>query len=657
MELTQDLPHKNISIAVRAVAGISIYLLSFLIGHLAVYDRILPHGRCYVYLILFMLSYGISSLISRKFRKAEKSKVVDSFYPYFISFFLMLGFVPLVFYRFDPDEKLKLLILLSIFVAFTLELIFKAWESGFSFKMKAAAVPKISLKVFTIELLLFSSIAGYLLLVELNPITSPSKHLVLGGSIYLSWFISAMFGHQFISTIRGVNYWRYIWQNIKSAVLFGALIFFILFILELSSLEDELILKALIAYLIISSFVFTMYYITQKPKATDEVNLKLLRANLYPEAIPDYLIIKPDRKYKIQMQIHPATLSEKLKKVFLVKTPGVYEFLEAGIDIANLDLSSSVVLRTNDSYNIEILPDGYLCFFLNLHEINDMRRLNNYFIEVNTKLINGGVFVGRLEPTKFRYKRFQSKYPFYLAHVFYFIDFIWRRVTPKLPVVKKIYFILTKGKNRAISMAEGLGRLYYCGFEILSTADIEHFIYFIAKKTAPPLKDENPSYGPFIKMKRIGKNGKVIYVYKLRTMHPYSEYLQKYLYEKYNLKEGGKINNDFRITVWGKIFRRLWIDELPMLLNWIKRDLKIVGVRPLSPHYLSLYPADLKERRFKYKPGLVPPFYAHLPKTFEEIIQSERVYLDEYEKNPFVTDIKYFFKSWYNIIVNNARSG
>ena len=41
--------------------------------------------------------------------------------------------------------------------------------------------------------------------------------------------------------------------------------------------------------------------------------------------------------------------------------------------------------------------------------------------------------------------------------------------------------------------------------------------------------DNNPTYGPFIKLNRVGKNGKIIKVYKLRTMHPYSEYLQKFV--------------------------------------------------------------------------------------------------------------------------------
>ena len=67
--------------------------------------------------------------------------------------------------------------------------------------------------------------------------------------------------------------------------------------------------------------------------------------------------------------------------------------------------------------------------------------------------------------------------------------------------------------------------------------------------------------------KKVGKDGVIINVYKFRTMHPYSEYLQSYIYEQNKLQEGGKFANDFRVTTLGKCMRKLWIDELPMFIN------------------------------------------------------------------------------------------
>ena len=93
-----------------------------------------------------------------------------------------------------------------------------------------------------------------------------------------------------------------------------------------------------------------------------------------------------------------------------------------------------------------------------------------------------------------------------------------------------------------------------------------------------------------------------------------------------------------------------------MILNVLKGEMKIVGVRPLSTHYFSLYSKKMKNMRIKSKPGLIPPFYFDMPKTFEEIMISEEKYLKSYFKNPLKTDIKYFFGAVKNILFRGARS-
>jgi lipopolysaccharide/colanic/teichoic acid biosynthesis glycosyltransferase len=138
-------------------------------------------------------------------------------------------------------------------------------------------------------------------------------------------------------------------------------------------------------------------------------------------------------------------------------------------------------------------------------------------------------------------------------------------------------------------------------------------------------------------------------------MYPYSEFIQGDIYEKYHLDKSGKMKGDYRITSWGKIFRKYFIDEIPQLYNWLKGDINLVGVRALSEHYFGLYPTDLQRKRVTFKPGLVPPYYADLPKSFDEIIESERRYLIQKEKSPINTDLKYFSKAIRNILFG-ARS-
>lgn len=93
------------------------------------------------------------------------------------------------------------------------------------------------------------------------------------------------------------------------------------------------------------------------------------------------------------------------------------------------------------------------------------------------------------------------------------------------------------------------------------------------------------------KHKRIGINGKAIYVYKFRTMVPNA------------MKIGPESTSigDSRITKIGKKLRKYSIDELPQLLNILKGDMSLIGPRPMA------YKKTLMEKeriKLKVRPGL-----------------------------------------------------
>jgi lipopolysaccharide/colanic/teichoic acid biosynthesis glycosyltransferase len=291
-----------------------------------------------------------------------------------------------------------------------------------------------------------------------------------------------------------------------------------------------------------------------------------------------------------------------------------------------------------------------------LQKVNNSRWVNKYFRAVNARLAPGGTFVGCVEVNSQRKRRFLQKYPAPFGRPLYYLDCLAHRIWPKLPLLRKPYFALTRGHNRPISVAEVLGRLVSCGFEILEHREIGTLTYFAVRKVREAAVVYAPTYGPMCTLKRIGRGEAPFKVYKLRTMHPYAEFLQDYVYKLNNLDEGGKFRNDFRVPNWGKVLRRLWLDELPMFFNVLKGEMKLVGVRPLSLHYFSLYPPELQELRKRHTPGLLPPFYADLPKAFEEIVESEMRYLKAYEKAPLRTDIRYFCVGVWNILIKRARS-
>jgi len=346
------------------------------------------------------------------------------------------------------------------------------------------------------------------------------------------------------------------------------------------------------------------------------------------------------------------TVQKREEALFVEINREVYNFV---FQHANIASPKTLIINTTSRFNITSQL-GQFDAVVNLKRINDIRYLNKFFETANRQLPKGGIFIACVETKNQRKERILNKFIPPFNFVYYFFDFILKRVFPKFAITKKIYFFLTRGNNRVLTKAETFGRLYSCGFNIVAEKEIDKYLYFVAVKNNEPLYPSDPTYGPFIKLNRVGCNNKPIKVYKLRTMHPYAEYLQEYMYLHGGLKEGGKFKDDFRVSTIGKFLRCLWLDELPMLINLLRGDMKIVGVRPLSNHYFGLYSKELQEKRTQFKPGLIPPFYADNPKTLEEIQDSEMRYLLAYQKYPFRTDIKYFFISVYNIVFRKLRS-
>ena len=114
------------------------------------------------------------------------------------------------------------------------------------------------------------------------------------------------------------------------------------------------------------------------------------------------------------------------------------------------------------------------------------------------------------------------------------------------------------------------------------------------------------SKGPvFFKHTRIGKNGKIIKLYKFRSMVINAEELIKSFTPEQmrEYKENYKLTNDPRITKVGKFLRKTSLDELPQLINIINGDLSIIGPRPVVADELEKYGVN-KDKFLSVTPGL-----------------------------------------------------
>jgi hypothetical protein len=293
---------------------------------------------------------------------------------------------------------------------------------------------------------------------------------------------------------------------------------------------------------------------------------------------------------------------------------------------------------------------------INLEKVNTHKDINQWFRAINKLLPEKGFYAGCVETYDNRKQKMVVRYGKTLAKVVCFADFLFNRVLPRLKYTKGLYSFLTKNKYKALSLAETLGRFVYCGFEIINYKEINGLKYFIVRKSCEPKNTSNISEALIFPMNRVGKHGKIIKVYKFRTMHPYSEFLQDFIVKRNGYNHLGKPANDFRLTAWGKVFRKLWLDEIPQFINVIKGELGLVGVRPLSQVRFNQFPEDLKEERIKHKPGLIPPYVSLCMPDSIENIEAERIYLREMRYDPYFNNVKYFLMAVYNILTNKIRS-
>lgn len=110
------------------------------------------------------------------------------------------------------------------------------------------------------------------------------------------------------------------------------------------------------------------------------------------------------------------------------------------------------------------------------------------------------------------------------------------------------------------------------------------------------IKLEKPS-GPIFAdtPPRVGKNGKLFYTFKFRSMIPNAvQYLQDHpeLLEEYK-KSSFKLHNDPRVTKIGRFIRKYSLDEVPQFINVLKGEMSVIGPRPY-------YADELEDQQKKY---------------------------------------------------------
>lgn len=160
--------------------------------------------------------------------------------------------------------------------------------------------------------------------------------------------------------------------------------------------------------------------------------------------------------------------------------------------------------------------------------------------------------------------------------------------------------------------------------------------------------------GAFYKQERVGKNGKLFYLLKFRTMRPNADREGK-------LTVGAKDN---RITKSGYFLRRFKLDEFPQFINVLKGEMSIVGPRPEVQEYVNYYTAE-QRKVLQVKPGITDNAsleYFEENRILGEAADPQKTYIEEimpkkleinqkYLANPTLTeDLKIIFRTAKRIL-------
>ncbi len=150
----------------------------------------------------------------------------------------------------------------------------------------------------------------------------------------------------------------------------------------------------------------------------------------------------------------------------------------------------------------------------------------------------------------------------------------------------------------------------------------------------------------FYFQERVGLNKKIFKIIKFRTMTEIKNTNFKYVDTSMDLQ---------RITLLGKFLRSTSLDEIPEILNVIKREMSLVGPRPLLKEYLELY-SKKQLKRHNVLPGItgLAQIRGRNTISWEKRFNLDLIYI---EKQSIFFDFKIIIVTLFHIIVKkNMRS-
>lgn len=160
--------------------------------------------------------------------------------------------------------------------------------------------------------------------------------------------------------------------------------------------------------------------------------------------------------------------------------------------------------------------------------------------------------------------------------------------------------------EKEVAAADGLAyRFVKRSFDVVFSGAVTVVLAVPVAALGIAISLESPG-GPMFRQTRVGKDGKQIRIFKLRSMYADAhEHPERYLSEEQlaQWRREQKVDNDPRVTRIGRLLRKTSLDELPQFLNVLIGDMSVVGPRPVTEEETYEFGAD-RDLALSVRPGI-----------------------------------------------------
>ena len=244
--------------------------------------------------------------------------------------------------------------------------------------------------------------------------------------IITAWGLSTLLTNRYKEP-NSINHYYEIAPYIKASILTFLFLTFFYYSLRIDSESIQLIYKAGLLHSGLEIMAFFLYFFGQSKK---NGHLKNKSKNQIKKINGQEPLSIDQTRFNKDGSYDRSELFKSLKTFRSGYENELTDFIWQTIKIEKISKDKVTILNTSLNINIELLFDNSRELLVNMHRLNDSRRINEYLLTAYSKLESGGLLVGNFIPLEKLKSHLRSQMPHFLYSIILPFYFIFHRVFP-----------------------------------------------------------------------------------------------------------------------------------------------------------------------------------------------------------------------------------